>query len=743
MNNIRNNVSKQNTETGLSPKDMYKSLKDISKEIEKVYKKLSKDESFPEILDIIKKEFINNNISNIENYLSNTKVSDYKNFNPKIIKILEILITILEGFTYFKDDAKLKDIIGIGDNIIKAIKDRVKVDNTPAIIGTAASDKRLTRPAIIGTAASDKRLTRPAANLSKYIEECITAQGIVEGESGGKYVNYKTAADAIKNNIDAFKSEHPSDKDNALKFLRYISTFKYYLDVFKNNDALGEQLDRDIAEKKNNIAQLESENTKADNNKPRINSENEQLRKLHEENKSIYRELINYIKLETHNIFKIVEETAENIKNGSGDDKKGDDKKDKKGGEKGYQTHVEKFKTDIYYEIININNTPSTDHYARINDNNNEKIELNERKKVLAAMKDLLDKQLSKLKGIIDELIATNKQEYIEQIKEIRGIFKDYEKEKEYKDSITSLIVAEETEIEKLLAINAEQSKTLNSIKQQGGEKKSNKHYEDKYKAIKLLNEKIENLKKIIKESEGIEDDGDPFEKKGNAMMLSANDGIISIYKNIWNDYLKETKKSGAKGVTIDTLKQDDRLYQRFNANNLDPFEVLKVSFQDKAIFICIILIIRTFAMVLIEFLIEYNIISTLYRGILVYSLLYILLIVLSVIVINYDSYKLRIIVNYLNLHINSSNIYFHVLLFVLFIGLILIIINNNENSLNSIDNIFNYTYIYKYIYEIAEKSKETSDLRLSQKEKMKLQYRLDIITMIVFIFSSLLILIM
>jgi len=724
MNNIRNNVPKQNTETNLSPKDMYKSLKDITKEIEKIYKKLSKDESFPEILDIIKKEFINNNISNIENYLSNTKVSDYKNFNPKIIKILEILINILENFTYFKDKENVKTLNGIAESIIAAIKARVVVDNTPAA-GTAG----------------DKRLTRPAANLSKYIEECITAQGIVEGDSGNKYETYKTAAEAIKIKIDAL-SDPTTDKDNALKFLRYISTLKYYLDVFKNNDALGEQLDREIADAKNELASLESKNADAGKTQqPAINAKNEQLRKLHEENKSIYRELINYIKLETHNIFKIVEEEAEAIKK-EGDDKK-EKKEDKKGGEKEYQKHVENFKTTIYYEIININNTPSTDHYARINDNNNEKIELNERKKVLATMKDLLDKQLSKLKSIIDDLIATNKQEYIEQIKEIRKIFKDYEKEKEYKDSITTLIVAEEAEIEKLLAINAEQSKTLNSIKQQGGEKKSNKYYEDKYKAIDDLNSKIEDLKKIIKENEGIEDDGDPFEKKGNSMMLNANDGIISIYKNIWNDYLKETKKSGAKGITIDNLKQDDRLYQRFNANNLDPFEVLKVSFQDKIIFICIILIIRTFAMVLIEFLIEYNIISTLYRGILVYSLLYILLIILSVIVINYDSYKLRIIVNYLNLHINSSNIYFHIMLFVLFIGLILIIINNNENSLNSIDNIFNYTYIYKYIYEIAEKSKDTSDLRLSQKEKMKLQYRMDIITMIVFIFSSLLILIM
>jgi len=725
MNNIRNNVPKQNTETNLSPKDMYKSLKDITKEIEKIYKKLSKDESFPEILDIIKKEFINNNISNIENYLSNTKVSDYKNFNPKIIKILEILINILENFTYFKDKENVKTLNDIAESIIAAIKARVLKDNqgnTPAPAAPAADAPAAAAP------AADKRLTRPAANLSKYIEECITTESNDE-------VN-KIAADAIK--INELNTAKPNKKEIINKYIRYISTLKYYLDVFKNNDALGEQLDRDIADAKNELANLESKNADAGKTQqPAINAKNEQLRKLHEDNKSIYRELINYIKLETHNIFKIVEEEAEAIKKGS------EDKKDKKDGEKEYQKHVENFKTAIYYEIININNTPSTDHYARINDNNNEKIELNDRKKLLATMKDLLDKQLSKLKSIIDDLIATNKQEYIEQIKEIRKIFKDYEKEKEYKDSITTLIVAEEAEIEKLLAINAEQSKTLNSIKQQGGEKKSNKYYEDKYKAIDDLNNKIEDLKKIIKENEGIEDDGDPFEKKGNSMMLNANDGIISIYKNIWNDYLKETKKSGAKGITIDNLKQDDRLYQRFNANNLDPFEVLKVSFQDKIIFICIILIIRTFAMVLIEFLIEYNIISTLYRGILVYSLLYILLIILSVIVINYDSYKLRIIVNYLNLHINSSNIYFHIMLFVLFIGLILIIINNNENSLNSIDNIFNYTYIYKYIYEIAEKSKDTSDLRLSQKEKMKLQYRMDIITMIVFIFSSLLILIM
>ena len=147
--------------------------------------------------------------------------------------------------------------------------------------------------------------------------------------------------------------------------------------------------------------------------------------------------------------------------------------------------------------------------------------------------------------------------------------------------------------------------------------------------------------------------------------------------------------------------------------------------------------------MVLIELLIEYNFVSTLSRGIIVYSLLYLLLLFTSVLIINYDSYKLRILVNYLNVHINSSNIFFHILLFSLFIGLILIIINDDDKSLKSIDNIFNYTYVYKYIYEIAEKSNPESNLLLSQKEKLKLQYRMDIVTMIIFIFSSLLILIM
>ena len=138
-------------------------------------------------------------------------------------------------------------------------------------------------------------------------------------------------------------------------------------------------------------------------------------------------------------------------------------------------------------------------------------------------------------------------------------------------------IVSEENDIVNLLAKNAEKIKnyTERTKKQRGGERKNNKYYEDKYVNIKKLKENIEKLIKKIKETEGFDDNNDPFENKDNKnMILDPKSAIISIYKNIWNDYVKETKKNKAKGVNIENLKQDDRLYNRFIENNLDPTEV-------------------------------------------------------------------------------------------------------------------------------------------------------------------------
>ena len=715
QNNAQNNIGKQNSV------DYYKELKDILKEIDKIYKKLSKDESLADMIDSIKNEFINKNIDLIEKSLSKP---NYKDFNSKIIKILEVIIKLLRNFTLY-DVNKDND----ANETVEKTLNIINKEGVPV---------------------------KSQEELDSAIKEA-----------------FKDEFDRITKETDEKKKEASTE---ILEIKKLICTFEYYKYIFENPDQTNEATIKSLKEEIEFLKKTPQPAPPSPPNPP-PNDKIAALNNLIEDDKKKHRQLFSYIPINSYNVFDFVDKRFAKEDNPDGDTKKKS---------KDSEPLIEQFKKDIYFIVIGINNTRSTDIDSQISENSNEIVDLKARKEVLKDQKELLDKQLKNLNDVIKFLIDSNKQEYSAEIKEIQGIFKDYKNEKEYKDTILTLIVNEEAEAAKIITKNELLDKQLREKQKQqiallekennmrlqnprngyqghnggrgsgrgsgrisirkarviGGEKKSNKYYEDKYQKLKDLKISISKLKEKIRVTEGKEDSGDPFEKK-NAMFGDPSEGFNSIYNNIWNDYIKETKKVKAKGVTMESLKQDNRLYDRVKMNGLDPQDILKINFQDKVIFICIILIIRTFAMVLIEFLIEYNIVSTLTRGILIYSVIYILLVICSVLLINYDSYKLRIIVNYLNLHINSSNIFFHIVLFILFIGLILIIVNDNDNGLQSIDNVFNYTYIYKYIYEIAEKSKTTSDLLLTQKEKVKLQYRMDIITMIIFIFSSLLILIM
>jgi hypothetical protein len=651
--------------------DYYKELKTVKKEIEKIYKLLSKVESLPDMIDNIQKD-LNTYISYILTNLTKAN-STYKELNPKITKILSLLIELLRNCTAYSIEKNETDV------------------NKASVL----------------------------FDYNKTYEENLMI---------------------LINSINSIQEDQK-------EIVKHILICKYYLTLFEKN-----QKSKVYTTKETNLTQSINKATTPEEKKIFEG----QIIELEKEK---YRNVLNYIQISSFEIFNYVVNKYDTLTTPEEDTKETKDVKEKR--VKDAEGFIITFKNDIYYGFININNTRSNDPETQQFENGNEKIDLEVRKKSLEILREGLDKQLNTLKGIIDFLVDSSKQEYSKEITDVNKAFKDYKKEREYKDNILSLLVNEEAEISKLLDKNKNEAKViekrselqrqeferdrLEMKRMNGGEKKLNKYYEDKYKPLNELIDVVEKLIKQIAKTEGKEDaDKDPFSKK-NGMFGDSGDGFHSIYNNIWNDYKKEVNKIKSKGVSMDSLKQDKRLYERFKMNELDPQDVLKISFQDKVIFICIVLIIRTFAMVLIELLIEYNFVSTLSRGILVYSVLYVLLLFVGVLIINYDSYKLRILVNYLNVHINSSNIFFHILLFSLFIGLILIIINDSDgnNNLKSIDNIFNYTYVYKYIYEIAEKSNPTSDLLLSQKEKLKLQYRMDIITMIIFIFSSLLVLIM
>jgi len=655
--------------------DYYKELKTVRKEIDKIYKLLTIDETFPEIINKIQND-LSKTITFILTNLSKPK-SSYKELNTKIMKIIYLLIETLTDFT---------DL--------------------------------------------------PSNDVYEYLKK--------------NPVDSKLQLEEITNITTLVKSP---------KIMKIILILTYYHELLEKNMVTKENSDI--------ISSIESEIAKETTDPIRKGKLNQSLEdKKTEADKEKYQNVLNYIQVTSFEIFEYVDSKYTKLKEEEKEKEK--EVKSKSVEQNEANKFVDKFKKDIYYNFI-ANNSSGIDSESQLFENGNEKVELEARKDLLVKMKGQLDKQLNNLNGIIKFLIDSSKQEYLKEIKDLQKEFKDYVKEKEYSDNILTILVNEEGELKKQLDKNALNKKIFTEKAEQdrmklqrdidigtrvgprggrrnnkmfGGEQKTGKYYEEKYKPLNVLLKAIDSLINKIAEIEGKDDDKDPFSKK-NGMFGDTDNDFNSIYNNIWKDYKKEMNKIKSKGVTLESLKQDNRLYERVKENNLDPQDVLKITFQDKVIFICIILIIRTFAMVLIELLIEYNIVSTLNRGIFVYSIIYLLLLLTGVLIINYDSYKLRILVNYLNIHINSSNIFFHALLFCLFIGLIFIIINDEDNSLKSIDNIFNYTYVYKYIYEIAEKSNPMSHLLLSQKEKLKLQYPMDIITMIIFIFSSLLILIM
>lgn len=257
-------------------------------------------------------------------------------------------------------------------------------------------------------------------------------------------------------------------------------------------------------------------------------------------------------------------------------------------------------------------------------------------------------------------------------------------------------------------------------------------------------NDNLHNLMKNLKEDvEYLENNDDVNKSSDNSIDNGLNTGI---YEDIWYDYskavnLQNNKKERWKNYLL-YLTEGEKVHDRVIENNLDPQIVLKINFRDKSIYIFLMFLIRTINIITLEFLIEYNIMKTLQYTIILYGFMYLFIITLLVILVNYDSYKLRILFNYLNIHINSSNLLLQNILFIIFIVLVYILVKSDD-FLKYFGDIFDFTNIYNNIYKFNESLNEDSDINLTQNEKLKLLYRIDIISMIIFIFSAFLVLIL
>lgn len=92
------------------------------------------------------------------------------------------------------------------------------------------------------------------------------------------------------------------------------------------------------------------------------------------------------------------------------------------------------------------------------------------------------------------------------------------------------------------------------------------------------------------------------------------------------------------------------------------------------------------------------------------YLIVYVFTFIITIIIINFDTFKLRILLNYMNLHINTTGILTHILLVSLFVYLIYLLVNN----------VIGF---------------EQPPTQLTENQKIKLKYKLDVLTLIIYIF--------
>lgn len=190
---------------------------------------------------------------------------------------------------------------------------------------------------------------------------------------------------------------------------------------------------------------------------------------------------------------------------------------------------------------------------------------------------------------------------------------------------------------------------------------------------------------------------------------VEADDSQISDSKfnRVWNKYIDDLNND-EKIIE----QSQDKFFSSVRSNNLDPAVVLKPTRDDKIFFVAIIFIVRQIALAIIETCIDKGLITSLYYSLIFYLVVYTAIFIIIVIIVNVDDYKLRIIFNYFNMHINQTGLIGHIFMVVGF-------------------TMIMYLLVYYMNTDIHKTDRKT----INQLEKINIIYRLQLMTISVFTF--------
>lgn len=213
---------------------------------------------------------------------------------------------------------------------------------------------------------------------------------------------------------------------------------------------------------------------------------------------------------------------------------------------------------------------------------------------------------------------------------------------------------------------------------------------------LKDLVVKIQSVFKRIVNSDGITG-------KVSKLMGVGDD----IFKLLLDDY--EEKRSAALRLE-DKIEVDKEFLKKIDSYGLNFREVFRVNDNDKLFFVMLILVVQLISFSIVEILIENDFVDNLLSSITVYGIVYSLIMGGIIFGVNSLGYKLKLVFNYLNTDFNLSQIIVHFSI----IGIFLIIIGIVSMKVNT--------------YVVNDRDGE---------EKIKLMYRIDMISSVITIFTA------
>ena len=383
--------------------------------------------------------------------------------------------------------------------------------------------------------------------------------------------------------------------------------------------------------------------------------------------------------------------------------------------------YIEKYK--LLYDDIKKHETRATEYFNKEETNmlNLELEQKNKNKQTIYKLEEKLNKieeDIRKVKIQIDTKITlmdnhktseTDKQKHESMINEFKIELEKLEKEKKEIETNISKLSGNEKKGGGVQVEKIEQDdpniKKLFDIDFSTKEKDEKLNYEQRKNDIK---KKFENIKKDFRKL-----------KVSTYIPNSVNKDMIiekfinkkgdTLFEQILNNYTNDVKE---KNIDIAKLN----FYDNVENNNLDPIKELEITFIDKLIFAFLTIFLRYGGLYMTYRFIDNNLVKSIKEAIIYYSISYIAILFTFVLIVNIDLFRLRIIFNYCNLHINSGGILSHMII-ILIIGYIIYLLIIN------MDNVAIPTY-------------------LSKNEKIKLKKKLDILSMIVIIFILIFILI-